>query len=72
MEYYHALKQAAKTDQFLSCGAHATDSPHTRHSHISYVQIGPDFIHWCELQGAGIQDELKLFNEHQVLSLAAP
>lgn len=32
--------------------------PNTRHSHISYVQVGPDFIHWGELQRAGIQDEL--------------
>lgn len=44
----------------------------TRHSHISYVQVGPDFIHSCELQRAGVQDEFQLFNEHQVLSLAAP
>lgn len=43
-----------------------------RHSHISYVQVGPDFIHWCELQCAAIQDELQFFNEHQVLSLVAP
>ena len=41
-------------------------------SHISYVQVGPDFIHWRELQCAGIQDEFQFFNEHQVLSLAAP
>lgn len=37
------------------------------HSHISYVQVGPDFIHRCETHRAGIQDDLQFFNEQQVL-----
>lgn len=49
-----------------------TDSTNRRHSHVSYVQVGQDFIHWHELQSAGIQDELQFFNEHQVLLLVAP
>lgn len=38
-----------------------------RHSHISYVEVGPDFIHWSEIQTAGIQDVVQLFNERQLL-----
>lgn len=42
-----------------------------RHSHISYVEVRPDFIHWSQLQIAGIQDVLQLFNERQLLLLFA-
>lgn len=42
-----------------------------RHSHISYVEVGPDFIRWSEFQIAGIQDVLQLFNERQLLLLFA-
>lgn len=42
-----------------------------RHSHISYVEVRPDFIHWSEFQIAGIQDVLQLFNERQLLLLFA-
>lgn len=70
--------------QYLTQGVHlsrwkderwtlpCSGSLNTRHSHISYVQVGPDFIRWGELQRAGIQDELEFFNEHQVLLLFAP
>lgn len=71
-----AVKQANKTNYFLPSIAHgqfpATGSNNARHSHVSYVQVGPDFIHWCELQRGGIQDVLQLFNEPQLLLLFAP
>lgn len=71
-----AVKQANKTNYFLPSIAHGQflviGSNNTRHSHVSYVQVGPDFIHWRELQSGGIQDVLQLFNEPQLLLLFAP
>lgn len=42
-----------------------------RHSHISYVEVRPHFVHWSQLQIAGIQDVLQLLNECQLLLLFA-
>lgn len=51
---------------------HQTSSTLHQHLHISYVQVGPDFIHRCETHFAGIQDELQLFNGYSVLLPVAP
>lgn len=50
----------------------AFSAPNIKHLHISYVQVGPDFIHRREPQFAGIQDELQLFNGYSVLLPVAP
>lgn len=50
----------------------AFSASNIKHLHISYVQVGPDFIHRREPQFAGIQDELQLFNGYSVLLPVAP
>lgn len=43
-----------------------------KHLHISYVEVGPDFIHRRQPQFAGIQDELQLFDGCLLLLPVAP
>lgn len=66
-----ALENKQKKDTYERMEA-AFSASNIKHLHISYVQVGPDFIHRREPQFAGIQDELQLFNGPSVLLPVAP
>lgn len=64
-----ALENKQKTHERMKAGLSTSN---IKHLHISYVQVGPDFIHRRQPQFAGIQDELQLFNGCLVLLPVAP